>query len=550
MGPGGNSIRTRLHFVHTPGSVGSRDQEQAQEWTLVGSRDQERALVGSRDQEQTLVGSRDQEWAQERTLVGSRDQEQTLVGSRDQERAQERTLVGSRDQERAQERTLVGSPDQERTLVGSRDQERTLVGSRDQERAQERTLVGSRDQEQTLVGSRDQERTLVGSPDQERAQERTLVGSPDQERAQERTPVGSPDQERTLVGSPDQERAQERTLVGSPDQERAQERTLVGSPDQERTLVGSPDQERAQEQTLVGSPDQERAQERTLWAHGTRSGLCGLTGPGAGSRADSVGSRDGAGSGVDSVMATMASRTTGLELTGDMPAARTDLMGGSFSLSTSLGIPGCTAALTAVTRGTAALSAATGGAVASSPTTWGTPATSAGGRAKDSTNCPNVRWSSPRILHQLRGSSRALLKRSLRAASLYPHPSASPLNSTANLLTSFPCWRQELRASNWRMRWNRGLEIVAGGGRPKPLLCWVLILADPFCHERDKVEDSSAEESGCLIIKLNKRTKKHPEGEKTSRQAKDWCTVKHDTLYQRYTKDNGSAQDCRHQEAK
>ncbi len=42
MGPGGNSIRTRLHFVHTPGSVGSRDQER----TLVGSRDQERARSG------------------------------------------------------------------------------------------------------------------------------------------------------------------------------------------------------------------------------------------------------------------------------------------------------------------------------------------------------------------------------------------------------------------------------------------------------------------------------------------------------------------------
>ncbi len=209
---------------------------------------------------------------------------------------------------------------------------------------------------------------------------------------------------------------------------------------------------------------------------------------GAGSGADSVGSRNrvgsgadsvgGAGSGVVSVTATMASRTTGLEFTGDMPAARTDLIGGSSSLHTSLRIPGCTAASTTATRGTAAPSAATEGAVASSPTTW------AGERAKDSTNCPKFRWSSPLILHQLRGSSRALLKRSLRAASLYPNPSAAPLNSTANLLTSLPCWRQELRASNWRMHWYRGLEIVAGGGRSKPLLCWVLILADPFCHER------------------------------------------------------------------
>ncbi len=67
---------------------------------------------------------------------------------------------------------------------------------------------------------------------------------------------------------------------------------------------------------------------------------------GAGSGADSVGSRGGAGSGADS----MASRagagseadsvTTGLEFTGDMPAARTDLMGGSSSLHTHLGIPG------------------------------------------------------------------------------------------------------------------------------------------------------------------------------------------------------------------
>ncbi len=40
-------------------------------------------------------------------------------------------------------------------------------------------------------------------------------------------------------------------------------------------------------------------------------------------------------------------------------------------------------------------------------------------RAKNSTN---VRWSCPLILHQLRGLSRALLKMSLRAASLYPNP--------------------------------------------------------------------------------------------------------------------------------
>ncbi len=38
---------------------------------------------------------------------------------------------------------------------------------------------------------------------------------------------------------------------------------------------------------------------------------------GAGSRVDSVGSRDGAGTGADSVRATMAYRTTGLKFTGD-----------------------------------------------------------------------------------------------------------------------------------------------------------------------------------------------------------------------------------------
>ncbi len=52
---------------------------------------------------------------------------------------------------------------------------------------------------------------------------------------------------------------------------------------------------------------------------------------------------------------------------------------------------------------------------------------------------PNVRWSSPPILHLLRGSSRALLKRSLSAASLYPRPSAAPQNLWAKLLTSVPC---------------------------------------------------------------------------------------------------------------
>ncbi len=84
---------------------------------------------------------------------------------------------------------------------------------------------------------------------------------------------------------------------------------------------------------------------------------------GAGSGADSV------GSGADSVMATMASRTTGLDFIGGKSAARTDLMGESSNLRTSLGIPLCAAALTAANRGTAAPSAATGGAAALSPTT-------------------------------------------------------------------------------------------------------------------------------------------------------------------------------------
>ncbi len=48
-------------------------------------------------------------------------------------------------------------------------------------------------------------------------------------------------------------------------------------------------------------------------------------------------------------------------------------------------------------------------------------------------NSPHVRWSCPLLLSCL------LLKRSLRATSLYPNPSAAPLNSTANFLTSLPC---------------------------------------------------------------------------------------------------------------
>ncbi len=53
-----------------------------------------------------------------------------------------------------------------------------------------------------------------------------------------------------------------------------------------------------------------------------------------------------------------------------------------------------------------------------------------------------------------------------------------------------------------------------------------------------------------LITKLNKRTTKTtPKGKnkQAGRQAEDWSTVKHLT-HMRHTKDNGSAQDCRHKE--
>ncbi len=90
---------------------------------------------------------------------------------------------------------------------------------------------------------------------------------------------------------------------------------------------------------------------------------------GAGSGAEYVGSHIGAGSGAERALSTMASRTTGLGFVGEKSAARTDLMGEPSNLRTSLGIPGCAAALTAAIRGTAAPSAATGGAAALSPTT-------------------------------------------------------------------------------------------------------------------------------------------------------------------------------------
>ncbi len=59
-------------------------------------------------------------------------------------------------------------------------------------------------------------------------------------------------------------------------------------------------------------------------------------------------------------------------------------------------------------------------------------------------------------------------------------------------------------------------------------------MADPFCHESDEVEDSSAEDAGFLIIKLNTRTKTTPKGKnkQTGRQAEDWSTVKREILTQ------------------
>ncbi len=83
--------------------------------------------------------------------------------------------------------------------------------------------------------------------------------------------------------------------------------------------------------------------ERTLWAHGTE-------------------------------------RAFGASL--EMPAARTDLMGGSSSLRTSPGIPRCAAASSATTGDTAVSSAATGGTAVSSPTIL------AGDCAKNSSNSP------------------------------------------------------------------------------------------------------------------------------------------------------------------
>ncbi len=98
----------------------------------------------------------------------------------------------------------------------------------------------------------------------------------------------------------------------------------------------------------------------------------------AGSGADSVGSWNRVGSGADFVgswnraVSGADSGTGTADLVGanfGRPAAYTDLMGGSSSLRTSTGIPGCAAASSAATGGSAASLAATGGAAASSPKT-------------------------------------------------------------------------------------------------------------------------------------------------------------------------------------
>ncbi len=270
----------------------------------------------------------------------------------DRDTTRERT-IRTHETERALEQTLWAHGT-ERAL------ERTLW-AHGTERALERTLWAhgtERALEQTLWAhgtERALERTLWAHGT-ERALEQTLWAH-GTERALERT-----------LWAHGTERALERTLWAH-GTERALERTLWAH--------GT---ERALEQTLWAHGT-ERALERTLWAHGTERAL------------------DRTGMGTAALGGASLGR----------PAARTDLMGGSSSLRTSPGTPGC--------------------AAASPATTWGTPATLAGERAKNSQNSPNVRWSCPLILHQLRGSSRALLKRSLRATSLYPNPSAAPLQT-------------------------------------------------------------------------------------------------------------------------
>ncbi len=93
---------------------------------------------------------------------------------------------------------------------------------------------------------------------------------------------------------------------------------------------------------------------------------------GAGSGADSVGSRDGAGSGADSVGSRDGAGCVGSRNGADCVGSRNGAGSGTAS--------------------------------------------------RNSTNSPNVGCSSPLILHQLRGSSKELLKWSLRAVSLYPKP--------------------------------------------------------------------------------------------------------------------------------
>ncbi len=146
----------------------------------------------------------------------------------------------------------------------------------------------------------------------------------------------------------------------------------------------APGLERALERTLWAHGT-ERTLERTLWAHGTERALeRTIWAHGTGSGVESVGSWIRAGSGADSVGSRIGEGSGG-----DSVGSRTGAGSGTAS--------------------------------------------------RNSTNSPYVRCSSPVILHQLRGSSRALLKRSLRAASLYPKHSAALLNLRANFLTSVPC---------------------------------------------------------------------------------------------------------------
>ncbi len=63
---------------------------------------------------------------------------------------------------------------------------------------------------------------------------------------------------------------------------------------------------------------------------------------------------------------------------------------------------------------------------------------------------------------------------------------------------------------------------------------------------RDEVEDSNAEENQGFNNKMKQmNNKNHPEGEKQAGRRLEHS--QHET-HMRHTKDNGSAQDCRHKE--